>query len=305
MSVKNPKPLRNPLVQRFFFALVFFLLFFSILVFPWVAWGADNAGIVREFLGQVPLSDKERSDILQAVRTASSRTEWLLSGEGQVYSLALRPVLRDKRPDVQVKLEEMARHQAGLRARYLLYLRAAPEKRRSRYADEDSVAEALVGWDKGAGKEKRLKPDLSAAMVRGGWAFALVRVRGEVLEELGARIASLPGNDLDTAYCSALYPKAKAFFDQKEYQRALPVYRELHALRWARPVAYLDAAECFLRTGDKRGAACLAEETAVELGESMNSALLERAGDLLLESGEEDKAARLYRLASEKLRQER
>ncbi|MDR2528015.1 MAG: hypothetical protein LBD04_03215 [Synergistaceae bacterium] len=293
------KPPPPSSAQRFLFA----ALVVSILAFPWVAWGADNAGIVEECLGRISLSEDEKADVLRAVRTTPSRMEWLLSGEGQVYSLALRPVRKDNRPGVQVKLEEMARHQANLRAHYLLYLRAAPEKRRSRYADADSLAEALARWDEGAGKEKRLKPNLSAAVALGDWAFALARARGEVLEELGARVESL--GELDQAYCSALYPKARALFERKEYQRALPIYRELHALRWARPGAYLDAAECFLRVGDRRGAAYLVEETAAELGETMNSELLERAGDLLAESGEEEKAARLYRLASERLRQER
>jgi tetratricopeptide (TPR) repeat protein len=114
----------------------------------------------------------------------------------------------------------------------------------------------------------------------------------------------MPENALDVAYCAALYPRARDFFEQRRYEEALPVYRELHDLRWARPAAYLDAAECFLFTGDKENAARLAKETATELGEAMDYDLLRRAGDILLESGEETSAEIFYRRAIEKLRRE-
>ena len=264
----------------------------------------EHVDRVEEFLKRTPLSTSEQLDILEGIKTVSPRTQWLMSGNGQVYSLVLLPVQRDMRSNVQTKLEEMARAQANLRAHHLLYLRAVPPERKVRYANEESVAEALAGWDLGREEEIRLKPDLSVAIVSDGWAFALLRTQGELLKALSEQIQNLSEPTLDTAYCAALYPKAKSLFDQKEYEKALPIYRELHALRWARPVAYLDAAECFLHRGDKENAALLAEETVTELGDNMNYALLERAGDILLESGEEKGAERIYRMAIEKLRQE-
>jgi tetratricopeptide (TPR) repeat protein len=292
--------------KRSIFLALAFAAFFA---FPGAAKCAEHAERVRDFLIRTPLSAGEQSDILEGIKAAStrtepSRTEWLMHGDGQIYSIVLRPAQKDARSNVQVKLEEMARNQANLRAHYLLYLRAMPRSRKARYSNEDSVAEALASWDGNREEEQRLTPDLSVSIVSGGWAFALARTKGELLDSLSAQIEDMPDDALDTAYCLALYPKARALFDAGEYENALPVYLELHSLRWARPGAYLDAAECFLHTGDKKGAAYLTNETVSELGDDMNSALLERAGDILLESGEDEGAERLYRLAIEKLRQE-
>ncbi|MCL2009992.1 MAG: hypothetical protein FWG71_05530 [Synergistaceae bacterium] len=276
----------------------------AFLLFSGAAGAFEHAGRIGKFLERTPLSAKEQSDVLEGIKKTPSAAEWLLSGEGAVYSVVLRPVRQDSRAGVQVRLEEMARGQASLRARYLLYLRAMPQPRKARYASEDSVAEALASWDGEREEERRLRPDVSVGIVSDGWAFALVRARGELLDSFGAQIENMPDDALDVAYCAALHPKARAFFEAKEYDKALPVYLELHSLKWARPSAYLDAAECFLHTGDNAGAARLAEETVAELGESMDIDLWIRAGDILLESGEGERAERIYRLAGEKLRQE-
>jgi tetratricopeptide (TPR) repeat protein len=93
-------------------------------------------------------------------------------------------------------------------------------------------------------------------------------------------------------------------FGEKRYEDALPFYRELHSLKWARPAAYLEAAECFAKTGRRDDAVRLATETIDELHGDMGSELAERAGDLLGELGDDSGAIRAYRLASEKLRSE-
>ena len=272
-----------------------------------------SKGCVEEFLKQTTLSDTEQTDIVKAIQSQASQTEpsqtepsrmeWVLSGGGEVYSLVLVPVQKDRRADIQTKLEEVARIKAGLRAHYLLYLRAwSRSGRKTRYANEEIVAETLAGWDKGRGV--RLKPGLSVGAVSKNWAFALLKIPEEPLNTLGTQIDEMPEDALDTDYCAALYPKARELFNQRRYEQALIVYRELHSLRWARPVAYLDAAECFLRTGDPKSAVRLVQESATELEDLMDSALLERAGDIAFESGEEASAERLYSQASEKLQQE-
>jgi tetratricopeptide (TPR) repeat protein len=267
-----------------------------------------SKGCVEEFLKQTTLSDTEQTDIVKAIQsqasqTEPSRTEWVLSGGGEVYSLVLVPVQKDKRADIQTKLEEVARAKAGLRAHYLLYLRAWSQSgRKTRYANEEIVAETLAGWDKGRGV--RLKPGLSVGAVSKDWAFALLKIPEEPLNTLGTQIDEMPEDALDTDYCAALYPKARELFNQRRYEQALSVYRELHSLRWAKPVAYLDAAECFLRMGDPKSAVRLVQESATELEDLMDSALLERAGDIAFESGEEASAERLYRQAGKKLQQE-
>jgi tetratricopeptide (TPR) repeat protein len=261
---------------------------------------AKDIEILKEFLERTPLSAAERTDILEAARSASPRREWVLSGGGEIYSLALLPVQKDERANVQARLEEVARTKASLRAHHLLYLCACGAGRKMRYTNEESVAEALTAWDKSA----RLKPDLSFAATSRDWAFALVRTRGESLKALEAKIDEIPENAMDTAYCAALFPKARELFEEGRYEEALPIYQELHSLRWAKPAAYLDAADCYLRGGDSESAARLAEETAVELDDAMDHALLRRAGDILLNAGKETSAERFYRRAVEKLRQE-
>ncbi|MDR2137403.1 MAG: tetratricopeptide repeat protein [Synergistaceae bacterium] len=271
---------------------------------------AGNVETVKEFLERTPLSAAEQRDILETIRSKTdpgtpSRREWVLSGDGKVYSLVLVPVQKDRRATLQARLEEMASTKANLRAHHLLYLRAwSGARRKTRYANGESVAEALTEWDRGRGEGERLKPDLSVAAVSKDWAFALVRIPEESVKALGAQIDEMPENTLDTAYCEAIYPKAKELFEQRRYEAALPVYRELRGLRWARPAAYLDAAECLLRTGDPKSAASLTQETATEWGDVMDHTLLRRAGDILLDAGEEAPAERLYRRAVEKLRQE-
>ncbi|MDR1979724.1 MAG: hypothetical protein LBQ42_13395 [Synergistaceae bacterium] len=269
--------------------------------------------IVGEFLPRTPLSATERADILEAIRSASSpaepsrgrsKTEWLITGDGKIYSLVLLPVQKDARAGLQVRLEEAARTRASLRAHYLLYLKAMPTDRKRRYAREESVAEALAEWDKSRGENVRLKLAFSIAITSEDWAFALLRADAERLNAFGAQVGDIPENALDTAYCAVLYPKAAELFGQRRYKEALLAYQELHDLRWAQPVAYLDAAECFLFTGDKENAARLAREAAAKLDDAMDSALLKRAGDILLESGEEASAEQFYRRAIEKFRQE-
>ena len=49
------------------------------------------------------------------------------------------------------------------------------------------------------------------------------------------------------AYCQALYPTAKALFQEGHRRQALTICQEMHTLHCRQPTAYfLDAAECFL-----------------------------------------------------------
>ena len=116
--------------RGFFAPLTFLSLFF---LCQNAAGETQNIEVVREFLERTPLSAAEQTDILEAVRSVSPRREWVLSGDGKTYSLVLLPVQKDERPDIQTKLEEMARTRANLRAHHLLYLRACGAGRKTRY----------------------------------------------------------------------------------------------------------------------------------------------------------------------------
>jgi len=205
---------------------------------------------------------------------------------------------------VQLRLEEMARGQVNLRAMHLMFLRAIPSERKARFENREAVAIALVNLDSEREEARRLRPDLSIAAVQDGWAFALLRIHGELVHAASEEIYNLPEYTLDMAYCIALYPKARSLFEQGRYEEALPLYLELHVLRWARPSAYLDAAVSFLRLGDSESAARLAYETVTELSEAMDDVLLERAGDILLGAGGDDRAEQVFRMAIARLWQE-
>jgi hypothetical protein len=263
----------------------------------------EIAAVVGEFLIGAPLAEPQRRAVLAAVAEYPNQTEWVMSGDGNVYSLALRPIQKDPRPNVRAKLEELASNSAALRAKYWLYLRAAPNAKKSAYRDEESFAGAVVTWDERSG-EGRVKASFSAAKVSGDWAFAIIATPDDVFGELSRRVEAMDRKALDGAYCEILYPKARELFAEKRYGDALPFYMELRSLEWAKPAAYLEAAECFAKNGQKTDAAKLVAETLKELDGGMDSRSLEYAGDILLELGDDGGAEKAYRAAAEKMRGE-
>jgi tetratricopeptide (TPR) repeat protein len=267
--------------------------------------GADNiVAAAGEFLKRAPLSETERRDILDGISSFPERTDWILSGDGRVYSIAMRRVQKDSRENVQNKLGDMSKNIVSLRARSLLYLRAAPLSKKSAYRSGDFFAGALVAWDDVSNEAERLKLSGSVSMLSDDWAFAMAIASDTALGELSRRVEAADPRALDVAYCSVLYPRAKELFDEERFEDALPYYRELHSLKWAKPAVYMEAAECFVGAGKTEDALKLLTETLSELEPDMDSVLIERTGDLLLEFGDEAGAERAYRQAVKKMKDE-
>ena len=265
----------------------------------------ENITVIGEFLKQSPLSDAEQRGVLDAVKSFPNQNEWVMFGDGSVYSMVLRPIQQDTRENVRVKLEELARNAAALRVRYLLYLRASPPERRGAYRDEEALASALAIWDEESGKKLVLKS--SATNSSGKWAFSIAVAPDDSFGELSRRVEAMEAAErrtLDLAYCGIIYPKAREMYEGKRYADALIFYRELHKLKWARPDSYLEAADCFLKTGLAEDAKKLVAETINELGGEMDSKSMEFAGDLLFDLGDEAGAIGAYRAAAEKMRNE-
>jgi tetratricopeptide (TPR) repeat protein len=262
----------------------------------------ENITVIGEFLKASPLSETEQRSVLDAVKLFPNQNEWVMFGDGRVYSMVLRPIQQDTRENVRIKLEELARNAAALRVRYLLYLRASPPERRSAYKNEDALASALAAWDEENGKKLALRS--SATNSSGKWAFSIAVAPDDSFGDLSRRVEAIEARALDLAYCGIIYPKARAMYGEKRYKDALIFYRELHNLKWARPDSYLEAADCFLETGLADDAKKLVTETVNELGGEMDSKSMEFAGDLLFELGDETGAIEAYRASAEKMRNE-
>jgi predicted negative regulator of RcsB-dependent stress response len=78
----------------------------------------------------------------------------------------------------------------------------------------------------------------------------------------------------------------------------------MHTLRCHQPTAYfLDAAECFLALQQPEDARRMAIYLLTEYAASLDSTEAERAGDVLFNAKDEDRARKAYELALSKLRE--
>jgi hypothetical protein len=262
---------------------------------------------VEQFIQAAPLSAAERENLSESIQFALSETEWVVSKDEMTYVLVARPVQKSARPAVQARLEEMARGEAKLRAyRRLCLLTIVPE-RKARYASKETLAEVISAWDER--REKRegralLRPDISISAFSKEWAFALTRIRENLLCASREATNAVDEASLDRAYCDLRISLAASLFGKKRYEAALPIYEEVRALGKGGPTDFLDMSECFLRTNDKVNAVQTVLETVADYGDVMDSFSLERAADICLDSDEEGQAEEYYLLATRKLKTE-
>jgi tetratricopeptide (TPR) repeat protein len=190
-----------------------------------------------------------------------------------------------------------------MRARNLLLLYAAGEHYQQQgFGNREAIAKALVTLE--TTTQGRLLPGLqSRAAVLDQAAVALVWTEEN-------RIASYrqqppPLAQFRPAYCQALYPTAKALFQENQHRQALAIYQEMHRLQCRQPMAYfLDAAECFLALQQPEDARRMANYLLTEYATALGSGEAERAGDVLFKAGDEENARKAYELALSKLRED-
>jgi hypothetical protein len=262
---------------------------------------ADALSAAREFLADAPLSDAERRAVASGIEPYPNQAEWVLSGNGSVYAIVLRPVPSGS--GSRAKLEEFARRAAAIKAKHLLYLRAASGGRKWPYASGDSFAGALAAVDGDSGGQA-LKLSAASSKTSGGWAFAIAVSPDEYFDELARRIETMDESAVREAYCGLLYADAKKLRGEGLYDDALALYGELRSLEWPNPEAYLEASGCLIETGRRDEALKLTGDALSKFGGVMDSGMLERAGDLLMDMGDEPGAERAYRMALEKIRSE-
>ncbi|MDG4596127.1 MAG: hypothetical protein P9F75_10655 [Candidatus Contendobacter sp.] len=225
--------------------------------------------------------------------------EWLVTQDGQVYALAYQPFSPTTHPQIQ----QAIRGTVEMKARHLLMLYATGEYyQRQGFSSREAIAKALTAVD--ATTQGQLLPGLqSRATVLDQAAVALVWTEENRIASYRQQPPSI--EQFRPAYCRALYPTAKALFQEQKYRQALAIYQDMHVLHCHQPTAYfLDAAECFLALQQPQDARRMANYLLTEYLSSLGSSEVERAGDVLFKAGDEENARKAYERALSKLREE-
>ncbi len=223
---------------------------------------------------------------------------WLVTRDQQVYALAYKPLS----PHTPAPIQQALRSQAEQQARQLLLLYAAGEHYQQQgFSNREAIAKALATLE--TSTQGRLLPGLqSRARVLDQAAVALVWIEENRIANY--RQQPPPLEQFRPAYCQALYPTAKALFQENQYRQALTLYGEMKRLQCRQPIAYfLDAAECFLSLQQPQDAQRMANHLIAEHAASLSSDEAERAGDILFKVGDEESARHAYELALAKLRE--
>lgn len=224
--------------------------------------------------------------------------EWLVAQEQQVYALAYKPLS----PTTPAPIQQALRGQTEQQARQLLFLYAAGEHYQQQgFSNREAIAKALTTLE--TTTQGRLLPGLqSRATVLDQAAVALVWTGEDRIASYRQQPPSI--EQFRPAYCRALYPTAKALFQEQKYRQALAIYQDMHVLHCHQPTAYfLDAAECFLAIQQPEDARRMANYLLTEYLSSLGSSEVERAGDVLFKAGDEENARKAYELALSKLRE--
>ena len=266
--------------------------------FPPAAHSAIPALPLNAWLNDTRLPPTVQNAFHVRLATDPQADEWLVAQEQHVYALAYQPLS----PATPAQIQQAQRGKVEMQARNLLLLYAAGEHYQQQgFSNREAIAKALVKLE--TTTQGRLLPGLqSRATVLDHGAVALVWTEED-------RIASYrqqppPLEQFRPAYCQALYPTAKALFQVGQHRQALTIYQEMNRLQCRQPTAYfLDAAECFLALQQPEDARRMANYLLAEYAASLSSGETERAGDVLLNAGDEKNARKTYELALSKLRE--
>lgn len=215
-----------------------------------------------------------------------------LSYAEYVYSLVTVPVPEDSEADVSSELEIAAQGKALLEAqsRLAFYLgQGGTDRKLFRY--DDALGTALLNYYQNDIKCKKLRGiETAASSIKSGKiAVGLAWLPSSTAKVLSADIPKT--GMLDDDYCRFLYRRrALILFEAGRYEEALPVFRNIHDFKWSDVGAYLDASECFLRTGKSEDCIKLLSELIASLENKMKSTELRRSGNLFREAGDKEAA---------------
>jgi tetratricopeptide (TPR) repeat protein len=260
------------------------------------------------FLTELHCSTPLRKSFLKNLEAGELSS--VVAADGAVYSLVISPVPFDSDPDVAQELESSETELALFHARGNLALSLAKDNvNRELYRYGDSLGQALLSYY----TRRELKGIQTAAeVVSVGKEISPKRKKGPgryaiALAWLSSRAAKAfesdvpPQGVLNEDYCRFLYlRRARVLFEAGKYDEALPIFKHIHDLRWADIGAYLDAAECFLKVGEKGEGLRLLQELFSSLKDEMNTEELSRTGRLFRAAGDRSAALRVFKTARER-----
>lgn len=221
--------------------------------------------------------------------------EWLVAQDQYVYALAYKPFS----PSAHTQVQQAFRAVAEMQSRQLLTLYATGNYYQPQgFSNREAITKALTTLD--TTTRGQLLPGLqSSATVLDQGAVALVWIEEDRIVSYRQHLPTV--DQFRPAYCKALYPTAKALFQEGKHPQALAIYQDMHTLHCRQPVAYfLDAAECFLAIKQPQDARRMANYLLTEHASSLDSEESERAGDLLMAAGDDENARKSYELALSK-----
>lgn len=225
--------------------------------------------------------------------------QWIVQHGQSVYVLAAQPAL------ARSSLVQQAQRRAvETRARHGLLLYAAGHVYQEQgFRNREAIAKALAQLE-GHVDGHLLSGLQSRSAVLETQVVALVWI--EETRIVAYRQQPPAMEQFLPAYCQALYPTAKALFQEQRFSDALALYQEMYARQCQRPIAYfLDAADCFLALEQPSDARRMAQYVLNRKSPTMDSETAERLGDILFSASDMQGADDAYDLAWRLLQQGR
>ena len=262
---------------------------------------SDIQGAVHSFTSEIPSLPKTLGDVLSAnlVHTLGDSSLSSARISGRVYSLAVSSISKDSQ-EFGIHAQNIALIKARMHLAFVVG-QGGIDRKLFRY--DDALGNALLAYYQHEISTHGMTGIQTAADIIDGYVLGLAWLDEHTAETL-ADIVPERGR-LDDDYCRFLYRQhAERLFNAGKYTDALPVFRNIHDFRWSDVDAYLDASECFLRTGQPQECIKLLRELRAELDAKMTSRNLQRAGKLFREAGDKKAAAESLRAARKRLHEE-
>ena len=271
--------------------------------------GNDLRALSSSFMAEIPfLHSRIIREKLSGGLSPSGNNyaSYYYDDSGNVYVLVIVPVPDDSDSDVSYELEISAQDTAIFEAQSVLaFILGQGGTDRNLFMYDDALGSALLKYYQDGISSRKLRGIETAAGVLEGGKFAagIARLFSGTAKILGADIPK-PGT-LDDDYCRYLYRRrALVLFRAGHYEEALPIFKNIHDFRWSDVGAYLDASECFLRTGRAEDCVKLLRELLSSFEEKMSSADFRRSGNLFREAGDKESARDSFVRARRRLHDE-
>ena len=252
--------------------------------------------LLKSFISEIPvLSSLEIADeLLENLTFIDEKNQAVSVSKNDKFlcSLVIIPVPEDLDSDIAAELDVITQNRALIEAqmRLAFYIgQGGVDRKLFRY--DDALGTALLAYYNADIKNKKLRGIETAASVvdKKKFAAGIAWISPETAEIIGNDIPE--HGELDDNYCRFLYRNhALILFEANRFEEALPVFKNIHDFKWSDVNAYLDASECFLRTGANEDCIRLLKELILTLNEKMTSENLRRSGTLFREAGDKESA---------------